>query len=98
MNRGDRADAHKYWAQAKIIQIWRGHFYTEESRLVFLGAGAFSDLDSSKRIYIGELNGQHYFAVNQELSDGPTLRDFAGQLNEDELEIAVTALALINWQ
>lgn len=97
MNRGDRADAHKYWAQAKIIQIWRGHFYTEESRLVFLGAGAFSDLDSSKRIYIGELNGQHYFAVNQELSDGPTLRDFAGQLNEDELEIAVTALALINW-
>ena len=97
MNRGDRAEAHKYWAQAKVIQIWRGHFYTKEAHLAYQSAEAFSDLDSSKRIYIGEASGQHYFAVNQELSDGPTLRDLASQLKEDELEIAVTALALINW-
>ena len=97
MNRADRAEAPKYWAQAKIIQIWRGHFYTEDNHFAYQGADSFSALNPANRIHIGEVNGQHYFAVNQELSDGPTLRDFAGQLDEAELEIAVTALALINW-
>ena len=97
MNRADRAEAHKYWAQAKIIQIWRGHIYTSQGQLAFQNADAFADLPTAKRLYIGEVNGQHYFAVNQELEDGPTLRDLAGKLSDEELEISVTALALINW-
>ena len=101
MNRDGRVDAQKYWAQAKVIQVWRGGIFSEAGQLKFRSPDELEDVEPSDRIYIGEIEGTHYFAINlainQELIDTPTLRDLAATLTKSELEIAVTALALINW-
>ena len=101
MNRAGRVAAKEYWAQAKIIQIWRGSILTNAGQIKYQSAEVFREIAESDRIYIGEIAGTHYFAINQEinqeLNDAPTLRDLVNNLNESDLEIAVTALALINW-
>ncbi|MFM8448332.1 MAG: NAD(+) diphosphatase, partial [Candidatus Nanopelagicaceae bacterium] len=97
MNRDGRVDAKQYWAQAKIIQIWRGGILSEAGQIKYLTAKDLNGVTDSERIYIGEISGTHYFAINQELIDAPSLRDLVKNLAESDLEIAVTALALINW-
>ena len=97
MNRAGRVDAKQYWEQAKIIQVWRGGILSEAGQIKYLTSTELHEEIESDRIYIGEILGTHYFAINQELSDAPSLRDLVKNLDESELEIAVTALALINW-
>ncbi|MFM8621352.1 MAG: NAD(+) diphosphatase [Candidatus Nanopelagicaceae bacterium] len=97
MNRDGRVDAKQYWTQAKIIQIWRGGILSDAGQIKYLTAKDLNGITDSERIYIGEISGTHYFAINQESIDALSLRDLVKNLNESDLEIAVTALALINW-
>ena len=69
----------------------------KDGQISYQNSGTYSESDLSSRIYLGEIAGQHYFAMNKEVFEGPTLRDISSTLNETDLEIAVTALALINW-
>ena len=97
MNRAGREQAKSHWANAKVIQIWRGVVLASGDQISYQSADMYSESEASTRIYLGEIAGQHYFAINKEVIEGTTLRDIAGNLSEDELEVAVTALALINW-
>ena len=97
MNRAGREQAESHWAKAKVIQIWRGAVLASGDQISYQSADAYSESEASTRIYLGEISGQHYFAMNKEVLEGPTLRDISSKLSETDLEIAVTALALINW-
>ena len=97
MNRAGREQAQNYWAGSKVIQIWRGNVLARDNQIAYQNPETYADSEISNRIYLGEIAGQHYFAMNQEVSEGPTLRDISSHLNQTDLEIAVTALALINW-
>ena len=95
MNRTGRQDAEKYWNSAKVLQVWQGQILTTDEQILYLSPAEISD--GFKRIYIGEIDGQYYFAINKEISDGKTLREIFPTLSETDLEIAVTSLALMNW-
>ena len=97
MNRAGRVVTQNYWAQSKVIQIWRGAILSSQGQISYQESTNYSPVEAANRIYIGEVAGMHYFAINKEVIEGTTLRDIAGNLSEDELEVAVTALALINW-
>ena len=97
MNRAGREQAQNYWAGSKVIQIWRGAVLASGDQISYQSAASYSDSEASTRIYLGEISGQHYFAMNKEVLEGPTLRDISSNLSDVDLEIAVTALALINW-
>lgn len=100
MNRAGRVVAQELWAESKIIQVWRGGILASNGQINYLNPAQFKDTDIADRIYIGEISGVHYFAINkevEELSAAPSLREIANNLTEADLEIAVTALALINW-
>jgi NAD+ diphosphatase len=97
MNRTGRDRAEQYWEQSIVLQFWQGQVLTEGGSLKLQSA---KDFDSGvTKIYIGEISGNHYFAVNVEIPEGAgnTLREIVANLNEAHLEVAVTALALINW-
>ena len=95
MNRSGRENAHEYWAGSQVIQIWQGQILAADNAIIYQSAANYSEL--VYRIYLGEISGQHYFAINQEIESGQTLREIAGHLSEVDLEVAVTALAIINW-
>ena len=95
MNRAGRSDAKSFWAQGKVLQIWQGRILTVNEAIQFKSANDFSEND--EKIYLGEIDKVHYFAVHKEFSDGNTLREIVGNLNDTDLEVAVTALALLNW-
>lgn len=97
MNRAGRVDAHNFWAQSKVIQIWRGAILSSNGQISYQEPAQYSSKEAADRIYIGEVAGTHFFAINKEVIDGPSLRELASNLAESELEVAVTALALINW-
>ena len=97
MNRAGREQAESHWAKAKVIQIWRGAVLASGDQISYQSAASYTDSEASTRIYLGEISGQHYFAMNKEVLEGPTLRDISSNLSDVDLEIAVTALALINW-
>ena len=95
MNRDGRSEAQKYWAEALVLQVWQGRLLTSDEKIQYKSARDYSDADT--KIYLGEINKRHYFAVHKEFVDGNSLREIVANLNETDLEIAVTALALINW-
>lgn len=100
MNRAGREHASTYWAnsaKAKVIQIWQGRLLTQGEQLKFATPEDFPA--GQERIYIGEVEGIYYFAVNTEIPDGAgnSLREIVSNLPIEILEVAVTALALINW-
>lgn len=99
MNRAGRQEALNYWAQSKVLQVWSGSLLASDGKLIFNDASSITDLElnSSIRMYLGEIDDVHYFALNREFSDGHSLRDLATTLNQAHLELAVTALALANW-
>ena len=97
MNRAGRENAATYWAGSKVLQIWQGQLLTQSGQLKLRSA---TDFDQTiEKLYIGEINGTHYFAINAEIAEGAgnTLREIVLDLEEDLLEVAVTALALVNW-
>jgi NAD+ diphosphatase len=100
MNRAGRADAAAFWAtseKAKVIQIWQGRLLTHGDQLQILSPDDFPE--NQERIYIGEVEDVHYFAVNLEIPEGVgnSLREIVSNLTNEILEVAVTALALVNW-
>lgn len=97
MNRAGREDAPKFWAGAKVLQVWQGQILASDNQVHLKSAIDFSDED--EKVYLGEVNGTHYFAIHKEIADGSgqSLRELAGFLNQELLEVCVTALALINW-
>ena len=99
MNRAGRERAHEYWDGSNVMHIWQGQLLTKDGQIDFKSPNEYSE--SSDRIYIGEFDGTHFFAVNKfidaEKSPANTLREIAGNLSQQDLELAVTALALINW-
>ncbi|MFM8921709.1 MAG: NAD(+) diphosphatase [Candidatus Nanopelagicaceae bacterium] len=95
MNRAGRPHAERYWAQSKVIQVWDGKFLATPTSLSLQNAELFNSDDL--RIYLGEISGTHYFAVNKEFSDGHSLRELVANLDENLLELAVTSLAIANW-
>ena len=95
MNRFGRSEAESFWSDARVIQVWQGRLLTKNELIEYKSASEFSDSDV--KIYLGEIDGIHYFAVHKEFADGNTLREIVGNLNNADLELAVTALALINW-
>jgi len=97
MNRSERENAAAYWAGAKVLQVWRGQLLVELGQLKLCSSQEF-DL-SQEKFYIGEQSGIHYFAINREIAEGSgsSLREIVVNLNEEILEVAVTALALVNW-
>ena len=99
MNRAGREAAERYWGEGKVLQVWNGTLFAVDGRVAFKNS---SDFDANDlRIYIGEVNGTHYFAINKEFTDGLTLRELAATLDSSQdnqlSEVAVTALALANW-
>lgn len=97
MNRAGREKSAAYWAGSKVLQIWRSQILVEEGAIKLLSP---ESLDPSvENFYIGEVNGQHYFAVNVEIAEGSgsSLREIVSNVDSQLLEVAVTALALINW-
>lgn len=97
MNRAGREHAAKYWAGSRVLQIWRSQLLVEQGAIQLLSP---ENLDSSvEKFYIGEVNEQHYFAVNVEITEGSgsTLREIVSNVDSNLLEVAVTALALLNW-
>ena len=98
MNRAGRDKAAQFWAPgSQVIQVWQGHLLAADGALLLKSPSDFAD--DAIKIYLGEINGTHYFAVHEEIAEGSgqTLREISGLLSETHLEIAVTALALINW-
>ena len=97
MNRAGRDKAAQHWAEAQVLQVWQGHLLAADGALILKSSKDFSD--EAIKIYLGEINGTHYFAVHKEIAEGSgqTLREISSLLSETHLEIAVTALALINW-
>jgi NAD+ diphosphatase len=97
MNRAGREKAAQYWAQSQVIQVWQGHLLATAGALELKSSSDYSEADI--KIYLGEIAGKHFFAVHKEIAEGAgqTLREIAGLLDEVQLEIAVTSLALINW-
>lgn len=98
MNRAGRDRASEYWSNGRILQIWQGQILARDGILIIQSSKSFES--SQEAIYLGEVKHEHYFAINQEITEpeaSQNLRELAAQLSVDELEIAVTALALINW-
>jgi NAD+ diphosphatase len=99
MNRAGRDRASDFWATSRVMQIWQGQFLTQDGQINFKSPSDYPD--SITKIYIGEIGGVHYFAINGEIDPeivtANTLREIAGNLSQHDLELAVTALALINW-
>ena len=91
MNRNERAKAAKFWATAKVLHVYDGQVRTE-----ILSSASFEDSDL--RIYIGQVNGEHYFAVNAPFdAESKNMREISTEISDETLEIYVTALALCNW-
>ena len=101
MNRAGRQSAERYFAQGMVLQVWNGTLLATDNQLILRTGSEIQDatnLDNTAiKIYLGEIDGVHYFALNSEFTDGKSLRDLAATLNEAQLELAVTALALANW-
>ena len=96
LNRAGRDQASDYWgANCKVLQVWQGRVLSSEEAISFKSASDFEVTDT--KIYLGEINRIHYFAVHKDFEGGFALREIVKNLTEIELEIAVTALALINW-
>ena len=73
----------------------QGRILSSEEAINFRSASDFEATDT--KLYLGEINRVHYFAVHKDFEGGFTLREIVKNLTEIELELAVTALALINW-
>lgn len=95
MNRSQRDKAPQLWGKSKVLQAWQGRFVTEAEQIKLNNPSDYSDSDS--KIYLGEIDGQHYFVVHKEFEGGHTLREIAAHLDEVTGELATTALALANW-
>lgn len=95
MNRAGREFAERHWQQSRVLQVWQGKVSALDGSLILDSSSNYSSTDL--KIYLGEIDNQHYFAVNKEFSDGQSLRELAATLKEFELELSVTALALANW-
>ena len=96
LNRAGRDQASDYWGvNCKVLQVWQGRVLSSEEAISFKSASDYEATDT--KIYLGEINGIHYFAVHKDFEGGFTLREIVRNLTEIELEVAVTALALINW-
>ena len=96
LNRTGRDQASDYWgANCKVLQVWQGRVLSSEEAISFKSTSDFEVTDA--KIYLGEINGIHYFAVHKDFEGGFALREIVKNLTEIELEVAVTALALINW-
>ena len=104
MNRAGRDNAHNYWGDAKIIQVWQGDVRTQDGQLKIFSAKEFSEPEREIRIYLGEVDSSHFFAVHKEIDkefdEFQNLREIVAGLPENEigiLEAVVTAIALCNW-
>ena len=95
MNRSQRDKAPQLWGKSKVLQVWQGRFLTSNDQITLTKPSDYSDLDF--KIYLGEIDNQHYFAVHKEFEGGHTLREIAAQLDQTIGELATTALALANW-
>jgi NAD+ diphosphatase len=97
MNRAGRENAATHWASSIVLQIWRSQLLVEEGAIQLISP---NNLELSiEKFYIGEVNGQHYFAINKEIHEGSgsSLREIVSNVDSELLEVAVTALALVNW-
>ena len=96
LNRAGRDQASDYWgANCQVLQVWQGRILSSEEAINFRSASDFEATDT--KLYLGEIDRVHYFAVHKDFEGGFTLREIVKNLTEIELELAVTALALINW-
>ena len=97
MNRAGREQAAAHWAGSKVLQIWRSQILVEAGAIRLLSPENFDP--SVEKFFIGESNGEHYFAVNIEIAEGlgSSLREIVSNVDSQLLEVAVTALALVNW-
>lgn len=99
MNRTGREKAQDFWSEGKVLLVFGGQLSAQNGKLSLLDSKTFSkqDLEAATKMYIGEISGIHYFALNKEFAEGQSLRELAATLDQDQLELAVTALALTNW-
>lgn len=99
MNRAGREQAERYFAQSQVLQVWQGNLAAKDGYLLLCDGASCVANKSAIKMYLGEIEGVHYFALNQEFceADAHSLRDLATTLDNEQLELAVTALALANW-
>ena len=96
LNRAGRDQSSDFWgANCQVLQVWQGRILSSEEAINFRSASDFQATDT--KLYLGEINRVHYFAVHKDFESGFTLREIVKNLTDIELELAVTALALINW-
>lgn len=96
MNRSARENSDEFWDKSLVLQAFQGHLLSASGHLKFLNPQTMRD--QSNRIYLGEIQDQHYFVSHSEINvGGSTLRELSPTLDTTELELAVTALALTNW-
>ncbi len=98
MNRAGRDRASEFWRDGRVLQIWQGQILARDGALILQNSTNFQSLNEA--IYLGDVDDQHYFAINKEISEpeaSQNLRELAAHLSLAELEIAVTALAIVNW-
>ena len=96
LDRSDRINAEKFWANALVIQIAKGNIKTINGKIDFQETKNFES--NTERYYLGKLGTQHYFAVNLDPGDaGQNLRQLAPSLTEIEITMAMQATSLINW-
>lgn len=98
MNRAGRDRASEFWRDGRVLQIWQGQILARDGALILQNSTNFQSLNEA--IYLGDVDDQHYFVINKEISEpeaSQNLRELAAHLSLAELEIAVTALAIVNW-
>ena len=96
LDRSDRNNAEKFWANALVIQIAKGNIKSNNGKIDFQDTKNFES--SIEKYYLGKLGTQHYFAVNLDPGDtGQNLRQLAPSLTEIEITMAMQATSLINW-
>lgn len=96
LDRSFRNRADEFWDQSLIVQFHNGAFLSNQGRIDFKKASEFNN--EVTRFYLGQAQGQHFFAVDQAFEfNGMTLREMAPNLSNRDISIAMQTQSLINW-
>jgi len=103
-HRDDDAWIAAAWPTAKVVAVSADSRtpVRRDGAVVRLQYGSAADhADAQPRIFLGEHDGQHYFAVPVDAPRGTEdwagLRDIGGELSDLEAGLVTSAIALVQW-
>ncbi|MGA9871072.1 MAG: NAD(+) diphosphatase [Rhodococcus sp. (in: high G+C Gram-positive bacteria)] len=88
------------WPTGKVLQVdHRGRLRVDESGLIYLPATEVSAEPAPDAVFLGVDDGRHLWAQRVGVLDGELgdLRTVGEKLDENQLSILTSALAILNW-